>query len=433
MPTRLLLIGDMHLGRLPGRLEASGLDPSRLSPAVAWQSAIDTAISASVDAVLLAGDVVDDPRDQFEAYGHLERGVRRLTEQGIAVYAVAGNHDGVVLPRLAARLSEFHLLGAGTRWQLAHLPGETAIDLLGWSFAERHHRGNPLDSPGLNEALAQRRTHAACLGLLHCDLDASGGGYAPVSRAALADLGLDGWFLGHIHMPGELDPTRPLGYLGSLVGLDRGEAGIHGPVLVEVAGPGRLSFERLVLGPVVWLDVPVSAAALPDDDGAADALHGRIEASFRQAAVADPRLSSPGVQVVACSVTLTDETQARERVHRFVADTAADDLVFAVGEQRWAAAKLIDDTRPAVDLRALAEEPSPVGVVARLLLELQGGGQPPEEVSALAQKAAAPFAVGKWRVHDERYPPADPNHDLQVAARRLLDALLAQRPAAGGA
>ena len=433
MPTRLLIIGDMHLGRVPGRLEASGVDPRRLSPAVAWQSTIDAAIANSVDAVLLAGDVVDDDRDQFEAYGHLERGVGRLTENDIAVYGVAGNHDGIVLPRLAARLAQFHLLGAGPRWQLAQLPGETPVDLLGWSFAERHHRANPLDSPGLNEALAARRAGVACLGLLHCDLDVSGGGYGPVSRAALAELGLDGWFLGHIHMPGELDPQRPLGYLGSLVGLDRGEADIHGPLLVEVAGPGRLSFERQVLGPVVWLNLAVSAADLPDDDGAADALHGRIEARFRQAAVADPRLSRPGVRVVACSVRLTDPTQARERVRRFVADTAADDLVFAVGEQQWAVAKLIDDTRPAVDLHALAVEPTPVGVVARLLLELQGGGQPPEEVSALAQKAAAPFAVGKWRVHDERYPPADPDHDLQVAARRLLDALLAQRPTAGGA
>ena len=360
MTTRLLVIGDMHLGRLPGRLESAGLEPRDLSPAVAWQSAIDAAVGASVDAVLLAGDVVDDARDRFEAYGHLERGVRRLTDHGVGVYGVAGNHDGLVLPRLAARIDAFVLLGAGTRWQLARLPGEVPVDLLGWSFADRHHHANPLDSPGLDEALAQRRSGAACLGLLHCDLDASGGGYAPVPSAGLRDLGLDGWFLGHIHKPDDLDAKRPLGYLGSLVGLDRGESGIRGALLVEVAGPGRLTLQRLVLGPVVWLDVAVSAADLPDDDGAADALHGRIEAEFRQRSAADPRLTAPGVQAVACSVTLSGEVQARQQVRRFVADTGAEDLVFTIGEQQWLVAKLVDDTQPAVDLLVLAQEPTPI-------------------------------------------------------------------------
>ncbi len=77
MAIRLLFIGDVHLGRRPDRMAVAGLDPRRLSPAVAWQRAVELAIQDKVAAVVLAGDLVDEERDRFEAYGYLERGVRR--------------------------------------------------------------------------------------------------------------------------------------------------------------------------------------------------------------------------------------------------------------------------------------------------------------------------------------------------------------------
>lgn len=424
--TDLLIVGDIHLGRLPGRVQDAGFDARELGPAVAWRRAVDAAIDAGVDAVLLAGDVVDDDADRFEAYGHLEAGVARLSDRGIAVLGVAGNHDGLVLPRLAERIPSFRLLGRDSRWERAEIAGAVPVDLLGWSFSGRHHRDNPLESPGLREALAARRPDATCLGLLHCDLDGSSSPYAPVPRHQLEALGLDGWFLGHVHNPDPLPNQRPLGYLGSLVGLDRGEPGAHGPCRVRVFGPGHLEVTRLVLGPVVWLEVEVPVGDLPDDDGAADALHLRIETAFRQRAAAAPEVCGPEVSVVACSVRLTGPVAARGRVRRFVLDTGPEELRFRVGEQPWVAIALRDHTRPAVALHALASQPTPIGVLARLLLDLEAGGGATQELRAMASGELERFGGGRWHVHDERHPPPQADQALLAATRRLLDTLLAQ-------
>ena len=62
--TTLLLVGDMHLGRppsrLPGWLENDyGISSRALDARAAWRAAVDKALALEVDAVLLAGDVVD--------------------------------------------------------------------------------------------------------------------------------------------------------------------------------------------------------------------------------------------------------------------------------------------------------------------------------------------------------------------------------------
>src|SRR5262245_40987018 len=108
MACRLLFVGDIHLGRrptgLPESLRELGVDPAELTPAAAWRAAVAIARDLRVDAVVLAGDVVDHADDRFEAYAHLEAGVRDLEAASIATVAVVGNHDVEVLPRLARQI-----------------------------------------------------------------------------------------------------------------------------------------------------------------------------------------------------------------------------------------------------------------------------------------------------------------------------------------
>ncbi|RMF20195.1 MAG: DNA repair exonuclease, partial [Deltaproteobacteria bacterium] len=126
MAVKLLCIGDIHLGRRPGRLPSDlfAEEGAALGPLAAWRRAVDEAIDRRVDAVLLAGDVVEQEDDFYEAFAPLEEGVRRLQDAGIAVLAVAGNHDVAVLPRLARVIDSFRLLGAGGRWEEATVEGE---------------------------------------------------------------------------------------------------------------------------------------------------------------------------------------------------------------------------------------------------------------------------------------------------------------------
>ena len=61
---------------------------------------------------------------------------------------------------------------------------------LGWSFPIRHVREDPMvDCP---EVAGELPT----VGLLHCDLDASGSLYAPVTLRSLLRPGVDAWLLG---------------------------------------------------------------------------------------------------------------------------------------------------------------------------------------------------------------------------------------------
>ncbi|MFC1452477.1 exonuclease SbcCD subunit D [Verrucomicrobiota bacterium] len=266
MPTRLLCIGDIHLGKrpaeLPEHIEQYGVSAAVLSPVQAWRNTVQWALDNDVHAALLAGDVVHRSEDRFEAYGHLAEGVRRLVDAGIPVCAVAGNHDSLALPRLAAQIPEVRLLGRGGRWELLELTARngSAVQLAGWSFPTQHVTANPLDSFDLTPD-----PDLPSIGLIHCDLDASTSRFAPVRRSDFARALLDFWALGHIHIPSELQPGDRFGYLGSLVGLDPGETGCRGPWLLTVEDDRRLRPEPAAAtppGPCPRVGLPGSSRAL---------------------------------------------------------------------------------------------------------------------------------------------------------------------------
>ena len=192
---KILAVGDMHLGRTPSRLPPQ-LHARELGPAEAWRRTVTAALDHGVKAVLLAGDVVDRDDDFFEAYKALENGVRRLSDAGIDVIGVAGNHDVKVLPRLARHIPQFRLLGEGGTWESCRIEqGADAVTLWGWSFPQARVLTSPLEGSSLNPAPGIN------LGLLHCDRDAGADSpYAPITRQELERAGLDGWLLGHIHI-----------------------------------------------------------------------------------------------------------------------------------------------------------------------------------------------------------------------------------------
>ena len=107
-----------------------------LTPEAALKLSVDFAIERKLDAVLFAGDVVENTNARFEAMLPLEESVRRLLDEGIQVIAVAGNHDVEALPRLAALIDGFTLLGAGGRWEARTLTKNQSpfAEVIGWSF-----------------------------------------------------------------------------------------------------------------------------------------------------------------------------------------------------------------------------------------------------------------------------------------------------------
>ena len=424
---KLLCVGDIHLGRQPARLPTGLLDElraSELGPAAAWRLAVDFALADEVEAVLLAGDVVEQEDDFYEAYGDLRRGVDRLAAAGIPVLAVSGNHDVQVLPRLADAVPGFRLLGRGGAWEVRGVAGRDGrrVQVLGWSFPERRVSTSPLAA---HELPALDPGEGPVIGLLHCDRDAAGSPYAPVRSAELADAPADAWLLGHVHKPDPLAPPRPIGYLGSLTGLDPGEAGPRGPWRLECAGP-ELALEHLPLAPLRWEEVEVALDGLESAENvhahavaALDALHDRLASErFR------PR-------AVGCRLRFTGRTAHPREVGRLLAASdplrvlhRRDDIPYFVHDWRMEAG-------PVLDLDELARGADPPALLARKILLLRGPARDADRQALLAGTRRRFESLGERRTfaaHGLAPPTEDEAAELlERAALAALTELLAQR------
>jgi exonuclease SbcD len=433
---RLMCVGDIHLGRRPSRLadrvDDFGVGIHELTPAAAWHAAVEWALANQVDAVALAGDVVERLEDRFEAYGHLERGVRRLTDANIPVVGVAGNHDVFALPRLADQLPAFKLIGRGGKWESVELSAASGARLciLGWSFHEKREFRNPLD-----ELPTDFSSSAPTVGLLHCDLDQTNSPYAPVPRRSFENAPGIAWLLGHVHSPSDLSGPRPVGYLGSLVGLDPGEPGLHGPWLARISDDAQLTLEHLPLAPLRWETESVAIddiGDLPADEiedalfalliAGMEAIHRRIEPTL-------------GVtRLVGCRLRLTGRSASHRNLREAAGNEDIAKLTRTFGSVVYFVDKIIDEAAPALELEQLAKTKDLPGLLAQRILVLQQGGADSDRLVAEARSALdesskfAAVAADDEYGGDEAVSPDERTRQLLVnAGIQAIEELLAQR------
>jgi len=423
---KLLAVGDLHLGRRPARLPVFLADRAReLGPNAAWR-VVDEAVQNQIHVVALAGDVVEREDDFFEAYRALSAGVKRLTEVGIEVVGVAGNHDVQVLPRLVAELPGFRLLGRGGCWEKHGIEaaGEQ-LTLWGWSFNRDRAEDNPLAGqqfergPGVN------------LGLLHCDRDQSHSPYAPVRSSELEQAGLDGWLLGHIHQPDKLTPDRPIGYLGSITGLDPTETGPRGPWLLTIEAGRIASVEHWALAPLRWEHPAVDLSDIRQPEEAKNRLVQRLEQLDTELAVARLAPAAVGLRI-----RLVGSTRWGAKAAELLDPHLQRDQDEPVFTGRSSGADYFIDrvelaTRPEIDLDKLAERADPPGLLARRLLLLGRSPDDPQRQQLLAQARKALQDCAEqphWRQLN-RPPLSDEEaaEYLRRAGLAILSHLLARR------
>ncbi len=437
---RLMCVGDIHLGRRPSKLASRvddlGVGIHELTPAAAWQATVEWALANHVDAVALAGDVVESLEDRFEAYGYLERGVRRLTDANIPVVGVAGNHDVFALPRLADQLPDFKLIGRGGKWERVELTAASGARLciLGWSFHEKQERRNPLDElpPDLDSSLPT-------VGLLHCDLDQTNSPYAPVPRRSFENAPGIAWFLGHVHLPSDLSDPRPVGYLGSLVGLDAGEPGLHGPWLARISDDAQLTLEHLPLAPLRWEAESVAIDEIGDvagDDMSSDEIADTLSALLIAGMEAVHRRIEPTLgetRLVGCRLRLTGRSASHRKLRQAADNEAVDRLTRTFGTVVYFVEKIIDEAAPALELAQLAQTKDLPGLLAQRILVLQQGGAESDRLVAEAREAldeASKFAAGATdddNSHELIAPGERTRQFLLSAGIQALEELLAQR------
>ncbi|MFB6262850.1 MAG: exonuclease SbcCD subunit D [Bradymonadaceae bacterium] len=361
---RILATADLHLGRRPSGLPPSS-DHTGLSVSAVWRRLVDLAVDRKVDAVLLAGDVVDAENKFFEALEPLQSGIDELAEHGIDVVAVAGNHDWDVLPRVAETLDSdrFHLLGRGGDWETFTLEreGRPAVDIAGWSFPDRHVVSSPL-ADGRPEV----RGDVPTLGLLHADLDVPDSRYAPVQADELGGADPRHWILGHIHAGGktELAGGRAL-YPGSPQPLRPGESGEHGAVMLDLSGTGTLEVERIPTASLRFSDASIDISGVDDDSQLQSHVASELERRHRRHVEDTPEL-----RTVVYTLSLTGRTALHRELTDWI-DRLEQQLRLPAVEGVDGHVRTVRlETRPDHDLEQLAEGSDPPALIAECLLAL---------------------------------------------------------------
>ncbi|MFT5731906.1 MAG: exonuclease SbcD [Planctomycetota bacterium] len=298
MTFRFLHIADLHLDSAYGGSPPT-VERLRSATKEALSRAVAFAIDETLDAVLIAGDAFDEERLGFEARAAFRRELERLSEHGITVVYITGNHDpGAAAGRAAGlRLARsigspgrapIHVVLDGTP-RLLHLRsrgGDEAAEVI----AVGHATSRVTD----NLARAMRETLDADagarrlprIGLLHTQVGSAAGAeghepYAPCTASDLMACDLDYWALGHVHIRGQVDPAVPAYYAGNLQGRNARESGPKGGWLVELDTDGLTHEPEFIpFAPVEFF----RCEGEPSKDDEPEDLAGVIAAALDEAA-----------------------------------------------------------------------------------------------------------------------------------------------------
>src|SRR6266436_6082510 len=263
---RFVHAADLHLDTpfaSIGRVAPEIADRLRDASLEAYDALVGMAIESEAAFVVIAGDTYDSADRGVRAQLRFLRGVERLGERGIPVFAANGNHDPLD-GWSAVRRAPDNLVVFGADSVQAHpvrRGGETLAQVYGISYgtrdvtenlALRFHRG---DAPGLH------------IGVLHCNVGSQPdyAAYSPCSVADLTAAGMDYWALGHIHQHQRLAEGRPwIVYPGAPQAARTNEIGPRGAVVVEVSGNTVERVEFVALDCVRFARADVDISREPD-------------------------------------------------------------------------------------------------------------------------------------------------------------------------
>jgi len=190
----ILATADLHLGRQSSNI-SKGLRES--SVAFTLNRIVDYALSENIDAVLLAGDIVDRDNRYYEAVGQLQQAFSRLGKAGIPVVMIAGNHDYDVLPDIVKNreFDHVYLLGEKGNWEAKTIKTKNGdFQAVGWSFLTQHVLDDPLLQ--LKPKELDLDPNLPALGLLHGDLYDQKSQYAPLDMSGFPASGVQAWVIG---------------------------------------------------------------------------------------------------------------------------------------------------------------------------------------------------------------------------------------------
>lgn len=362
MPMKLLVTGDIHIGKRSSAIEG---DFAFLSTKYTWEQIVDYSIRQAIDLVVLTGDIIDRENRYFEAVSPLRTGLEQLGAHAIAVAIVAGNHDYDVLPEVLKTTDhpDIFILGKEGRWEERVIrKGDHQIQLIGWSFISQHHREDPVKT--FPQSLI--RQDIPTIAIVHGDAFGQSPQYAPMNTFVLKETrGVDAWLLGHIHKPQVVHPGAPLIlYPGSPHALSPKETGLHGPYLLEV-NDGRVQAELLPFSPVRYESLAIDVSEVTDKESL------RQQLSFSLRAYANDLPSTDRLKYLVYDIELTGESDHLKELQQWDPEEVS---LYSGGhsfEEKIRKVRL--NINPRIQVASFLNDPSYMGVLAHAILALEEG------------------------------------------------------------
>ncbi len=230
---KFLHAADLHIDSQLLGLDSIGHAPAeRIRGATrdALRLLVDIALRESVDFAVLAGDIFDGRWPDATTGAWTASEIRRLSEAGIAVYLLRGNHDARSQVASTAPWPTNVYEFAAEHPETFRID-ELQVALHGQGFARREA---PHD---LTINYPQPVDDYFNVGVLHTSLagDPQHDPYAPTSESVLSAKGYDYWALGHIHKRRIVRRENPtIVFPGNTQGRHINEAGERGCYVVEV-------------------------------------------------------------------------------------------------------------------------------------------------------------------------------------------------------
>jgi hypothetical protein len=428
---RLLCASNLHVGRatygIPGRL---GLDPARLSMTATWDALVDLARAESVDAVILAGDLIDRENRRFEPIGPIERGLTTLGRHDIPVIAVAGDEDVDALRALVEELAPgmLAILGREGAWETTTVTGrdgETRT-IAGWSAPGRAIGGSPVVD--LDRALGGESPDVV---VLHGTPAGQGRGFAPIPAGAVRRGPTRLWIAGAPMAPSvETIDGATLLAPGSAGALSPVDIGTRGAWIVDLTGD-TADLRQVPLAAIRFEHVDVDLTGADDDAEIERRIIGALHATLDRAVEDD---AGSRLAAVCAHLTLYGRTSAYAALPERL-----DEIARAVDLQRdgvvLAITSVTSRAEPEIALGPLLERADPVGETARVIQALDApsvDAMPAPYAELLRRTVTRLDGVHRSRVFAA--VASDPEPDLDAARELLrreawatLDALVRQR------
>ena len=379
---------DIHLdSALHGleRYEGAPVEEIRSATRRAFDNLIELAIEEKVAFVLLAGDLYDgDWKDYNTGLYFVER-MRRLQEEDIPVFIVAGNHDA------ASQITKHLRLPDNVTLFSTKNPEQVILDdlnvaLYGQGFGTR------AVTDDLSQAYPQGDPQLFNIGLLHTCLEGKPGHepYAPCSVEGLHSKGYQYWALGHVHKREEVSRDPWIVFPGNIQGRHIREVGAKGCTLVTVESGEVVEVEHRDLDVMRWFrcELDVSASETVDD------IYEQVREGLQSA------LDTAEGRPIAARLVLQGECSAYSALHadrdRWVQEYRA--LATGLGGAGVWLEKVTIKVTPSVSADKILARNDAMGGLLRTIrdmkLDTAASEDLADEISALRQKLPAELLGG---------------------------------------